>query len=117
MKKILFVSTRYPFSNIYSGDRVRSSSIIKFLSKSSQVDLVCSDDKKTNKKIREKIFTNHNLFIRILNIFLSALKLQPLQNGFFYNEELQRFINNNHQHYDTIIFHLIRAAQYLPPKL
>ena len=114
MKKILFVSTRYPFSNIYSGDRVRSTSIIKFLSKSCQVDLVCSDDKKTNKKIREKIFTNHNLFIRILNIFLSALKLQPLQNGFFYNEELQRFINNNHQNYETIIFHLIRAAQYLP---
>ncbi|MDC0473160.1 glycosyltransferase [Pelagibacteraceae bacterium] len=114
MKKILFVSTRYPFSNIYSGDRVRSSSIIKFISKNNKVDLICSDDEK-NKNIKaEKIFVNHNLFIRIFNVFISVLKLKPLQNGFFFNEELKQYINNNHQNYETIIFHLIRSAQYLP---
>ena len=40
--------------------------------------------------------------------------MRPLQLGYFYSDEIFKFLKFNHQNYDTIIFHLIRSAQYLP---
>ena len=68
MKKILFVTTRNPFSKNYSGDRVRSSAIIKHLSKRNKIDLVYSV-KLSNKYISSKAFKGKSFFFRY-SIFL-----------------------------------------------
>ena len=44
MKKILFISTRFPFP-VLGGDKLRSFDILEFLSKKNQVDLVCLGEK------------------------------------------------------------------------
>ena len=44
MKKILFITTRFPFP-VLGGDKLRSFDILEFLSKKNQVDLVCLGEK------------------------------------------------------------------------
>ena len=41
MKKILFISTRNPYSGRYSGDVIRSLKIINLLKKKYHLDVVC----------------------------------------------------------------------------
>lgn len=119
MKKILFVSSRFPFSNIYSGDRIRAKAILAHLSKKNKIDLVCSDDK-INFKVKtisfkgNLIFYNYNKIFQIINSALALLKLKPMQTGYFYSKDIKNFIEKNHSKYNTIIFHLLRCAHYLP---
>jgi hypothetical protein len=120
-KKILFISTKNPFSDNFSGDRLVSSKIITFLKKQkkvSKIDIVCTEHKKFLKKNLSKnnlkIFSFPNFALRLLNIFISFIKMQPIQLGIFFSSEMKEFIKNNHSKYDVIICHLIRSAQYLP---
>jgi len=119
MKKILFVTTRNPFSKNYSGDRLRASKIIKYLSKKNKVDLVYLD-KPFNEEILEKefngnkFFFKYNFFFRIYNAVLEFLNTNPLQVGFFYSNEAHKFIKDNHYNYEVIIFHLLRSTKHLP---
>ena len=117
MSKILFISTRYPYP-IFGGDKLRSHDILKFLSKKNKIDLVCLDkEKKIEKKLKFckniKVF-HSNIFFRIFNILFSFLKLEPLQNGYYFSREMKNYINNVKNKYDVIICHLLRASQYLP---
>ena len=120
MKKILFVTTSSLDLENYTGDTIRAQNIIKYLEKDNKVDIVCLDEKKPYKKKinNSKIyfFKKNNLFLRLFYTLISLLRLKPLQIGFFYSKKIQEFLHNNHQNYDTIIFHLIRSAQYLPKK-
>lgn len=120
MKKILFVTTRNPYSNKHSGDRLRATSIINHLSNKNDIEVVYLDTHKNIKKefknkgkIELTPFHN-NLLTKIFFIFLSFFKLEPLQNGFFYSSQMKKYINLNQNKYKTIICHLIRSAQYLP---
>ena len=112
MKKILFISSRDPFSNNFSGDRLRASKIIKYLSKKNQVDLAITDKKSSkNKNVNiKKFFFKNNILKSFLNTFLYFLKLKPLQVGFFYSRTLKKFVKENHNNYDIIICHLIRRS-------
>ena len=119
MSKILFISTRYPFP-IFGGDKLRSFSILKFLSKKNQVDLVCLGKRD---EIQKKIAFCRNIKVfhlgflpRIINTIFSFLKLEPLQNGFCLSNEMKNYIDNVEGKYDTIICHLLRSSQYLPNK-
>jgi len=119
MSKILFISTRYPFP-IFGGDKLRSFSILKFLSKKNQVDLVCLGTKdEMQKKLafcrNIKIF-HLNFLSRIINTIFSFVKLEPLQNGFCLSNEMKNYIDNVEGNYDTIICHLLRSSQYMPNK-
>ena len=120
MKKILFVSTRYPFP-IFGGDKLRAFDIIKFLSKKNRVDLVCLGKKEEidNKNLKfcksVKVF-NLNFLFRIINTVLSLFKLEPLQNGYFLSNEMKEYIYSTKDKYDSIICHLLRSSQYLPNK-
>lgn len=119
MKKILFVSSRNPFSNIYSGDRIRAKSILSHLSQKNKVDLLCSDSHENFssriENFKGKIyFFKYNKFLQILNSIFFLIKLKPMQAGFFYSSEIKEFTKKNHQKYDIIIFHLLRCAEYLP---
>ena len=119
MSKILFISTRYPFP-IFGGDKLRSFSILKFLSKKNQVDLVCLGTRdEMQKKLtfcrNIKIF-HLNFLSRIINTIFSFTKLEPLQNGFCLSNEMKNYIDNVEGNYDTIICHLLRSSQYMPNK-
>ena len=87
-KKILFVSTRNPYSGRYSGDVIRSLKILNFLEKKFDLDILCL--KKKGTKILKKnviTFNNPQFFEKIFNCFLSLLKLEPVQFGIFFREE------------------------------
>ena len=103
MKKILFISTRFPFP-ILGGDKSRSFDILKFLSKKNQVDLVCLGKKneilKKNLSFCKNIKVFHlNFLSRIINIIFSLLKLEPLQNGFYLSNEMKNYIDNTEDKY------------------
>ena len=114
-KKILFVSTRSPFSNIFSGDRYRAKIIIEHLRKKNIVEVLYSDELEGDKKSGiKKFFFKRNSIERIINTILCLITFKPLQLGFFYSSKVKNFLVKNHKNYNTIIFHLIRSAQYLP---
>jgi glycosyltransferase involved in cell wall biosynthesis len=117
MKKILFVTTRFPL-DLYGGDKDRALGIIQVLSENNNVDIVCLSEKKhtnfKNKlKNRIKIF-RINKISRILTVIKFIFLLKPMQLGFYFSTEMKKYINENSKNYDSIIFHTIRAAQYLP---
>ena len=77
-KKILFISTKNPFSDNFSGDRLVSSKIITFFKKQkkvSKIDIVCTEHKKFLKKnlskYNLKVFSFPNFALRLLNVFIS----------------------------------------------
>ena len=49
MKKILVVTTKFPFP-LFSGDKLRIYNIFKYLSKKNKVDLICTGTKENFKK-------------------------------------------------------------------
>ena len=113
-KKILFISTRNPYSGRYSGDVIRSLKIIKLLRKKHLLDVVCLKEKQVNLKEKNVHFFSYpNFFFKFL-YFLSLIKLKPLQFGLFFQKEMKIFIENNANNYDYLFFHTIRSSQYLP---
>ena len=119
MRKILFVTTRNPFTKRYSGDRLRSSQIIKYLSKKNKLDMVYTDELNNetvpdNSFKGNKFFFKRSLFLSLINSFLQLLRINPLQIGFFYSEKAHKFIENQHNNYDVIIFHLLRSIKHMP---
>ena len=114
-RKILFVTTRSPFSNIFSGDRQRARTIIQHLNKKNNLDVVYSDyfAGKYDPEVK-KFFFKNNIIDKIKGILKCCITFEPLQLGYFYSKNVNNFVNQNHEKYHTIIFHLIRSAQYLP---
>ena len=117
MGKILFVSTTPISLKTFDGKEKRALSILKSLSKSNKIDIVCIDQQLNKKKIRfcnQEIRFKINFFLRIFNTIFSLVRLQPLQNGYFFSKQMFSYIEQNKNDYDTMIFHLIRSCQYLP---
>lgn len=114
MKKVLFITTRNPFSGRYSGDVIRSLKIINLIRKKYKLDIVCLSD---NQNINEKnliTFKYPNLFFKIIYSFFSLLKFQPMQFGLFFSKEMKDYLDNNAINYDYLFFYHIRSSQYLP---
>lgn len=113
MKKILFITTRNPYSGRFSGDVLRSSRIIKLLKDKFNVDIVFLDEK-DSKFNNNKGFKNPNLFLKIIYCLLSLIKLQPIQFGLFYSSEFKKYVQKYANNYDLLFFHQIRSVQYFP---
>jgi len=119
MQKILFVSSKHLSKNLLDGAQQRMYQIMKSLSKKNIVDFVCVDNSDAS-KINEIKFCNQkkifkiNFLSRIINTLICIIKLEPMQNGFFYSKKMSNFISENKDDYDVIIFHLTRCAEYLP---
>ena len=117
MKKILIVTTKFPFP-LFSGDKLRIFNILKKLSKKNRVDLIYTDSKanlqKKIKFINKTIFIKTHIFEKYFNIIYFLIIGKPLQIGYFFSNEMKTKINEIKDDYDVIIFHLIRSAEYLP---
>ena len=108
-KKILFVTTRSPFSNIFSGDRYRAKQINENLEKKHNVDVVYSDNSrslKTNKRIN--FFFKRKFLDRIKRILTCLITFKPLQLGYFYSSDIDNFLKHRlfYQIYLHNIFHI-----------
>ena len=117
MKKILIVTTKFPFP-LFSGDKLRIFNILKKLSKKNRVDLIYTDSKanlqKKIKFINKTIFVKTHIFEKYFNIIYFLIIGKPLQIGYFFSNEMKAKISEIKDDYDVIIFHLIRSAEYLP---
>lgn len=114
MKKILFVSTRNPYSKRYSGDVIGSKKIVTSLKNKNNLDIVTLDEKENFSKKNIFIFKKPFFLFQFFFILKSLVCLRPLQFGLFYSNQMQKFINNNADNYDLIFFYHIRSSQYLP---
>ena len=113
MKKILFISTRDPYSGRYSGDVIGSNKIINVLKKKNILDVVCLGKETFSQKNIFK-FKKPFLLMRIFYVIKSLIFLQPLQFGLFFSKDMQRFVSARADSYDLIFFYHIRSSQYLP---
>ena len=113
MKKILFISTRDPFSGRYSGDVIGSNKIINVLKKKNILDVVCLGKKTLTQKNIFK-FEKPFFLIRIFHVIKSLVFLQPLQFGLFFSKDMEKFVSSRADNYDLIFFYHIRSSQYLP---
>lgn len=114
MKKILFITTRNPYSGRFSGDVIGSLKIINFLKKKNQVDVVTLYRKKTELKKRIVYFKSPNYFLKIFYVLHSLLRLKPLQFGLFLSKKMKAYVKKNAKRYDLLFFYHIRSSQYLP---
>ncbi len=120
MKKILFITARNPFSERYSGDVIRAKKFIYFLSRDNYVKVLSpnfQNVKKRESKFNYEGFSNPSFISKVFYIFLSLLKLQPLQLGYFYSPKINEYVKDNYKNYDLIFFQSFRAAQYIPKNL
>lgn len=113
MKKILFITTRNPYSGRFSGDVIGSLKIINFLKKKHKVDVVAIA-KKNSKKKNTKFFKQPNFFLKTLYVVLSLIKIEPLQFGIFFSKQMKDYINKKAKYYDLLFFYHIRSSQYIP---
>jgi hypothetical protein len=114
MRRILFISTRNPYSNRYSGDVIGSKRIIQTLKKNSILDVATLGDRRDLSKKNIFIFQKTNFIFSFFYMIKSLFCLQPVQFGLFYSYEMEKFIDNNASNYDLIFFYHIRSSQYLP---
>ena len=82
MKKILFVSTRNPYSNRYSGDVIGSKKIVSILKKNNKLDIVTLSDKEDFSQKNIFIFKSPILFFKIINVikslfFFKTIAIRP----------------------------------------
>ena len=119
MKKILFISTRNPYSGRYSGDVIRSFKIINILKKKYKIDLVYLGKKThvNNKNINLIPFEQPNILEKIFYCFISLIKFEPLQFGLFFSNSMKNFINENSQNYDLIFFSSYQILSIFSKKL
>ena len=114
MKKILFITTRNPYSGRFSGDVIGSLKIINFLKEKNQVDVVTLYREKTKLKKRIIYFKSPNYFLKIFYVLHSLLRLKPLQFGLFLSKKMKAYVKKNAKRYDLLFFYHIRSSQYLP---
>ena len=119
MKKILFVSTRNPYSGRYSGDVIRSLKILNLLKKRYQVDLVFLGNEKS-KKIKDvniRSFKPANFWFKFFYCIVSFFQLNPIQFGLFFSAKMRKYINENSFNYDTIFFSPFKIYSIFAKKL
>ena len=115
MRKILYISTRDPFSGRYSGDVIRSLKIINTLKKKYNVDIVYLGEKKLNNGNNNIVsFIRPNIFLKFFYCLISLIKIQPIQFGLFFSKNMKDYIQDASNNYEIIFFQHIRASQYLP---
>lgn len=120
MKKVLFVTYRFPLP-LHEGGRIRMWDSAERLAKKAVVDLVSFIDKQPSDEDLKKaktIFRNIKLFyMPKLSSYLNATSYLfsrlPLQVGYFFNREMDKYISKRSSEYDETFGVTIRTAPYL----
>ena len=119
VKKLLFITPRNPFSGRFSGDVIRAKKISQFLKKKFSVTILTLDKYISSQRKIENLnlitFKEKNILIKIINILKFLFKLQPLQLGYFYSDDIDKFIKKNYYNFDLIFFQSLRVTQYHYP--
>ena len=114
MKKILFITTRNPYSGRLSGDVIGSLKIINFLKKKHQIDVITLGRGKSNLKRGGKIFNHPNFFFKFFYVFFSLLRLSPMHFGIFFSKKMKTYIEQNAKntiYCSSIILDLVNIYQ------
>lgn len=118
MKKILFVTCRYPYPTT-TGDALRANKQLNELKKNNIVDLFCLESPLTESKDLEndlnKVFINKlNKKNKVINVIKSFF-LRPLQCAIYKDKrvmlKLESILLNND--YDIVYFQLVRLSDYV----
>ena len=116
VKKILFITPRNPFSGRFSGDVIRAKKISQYLKKKFSVTILTLDKYISSQRKIEDLnlitFKEKNILIKIINILKFLFKLQPMQLGYFYSDDIDEFIKKNYYNFDLIFFQSLRVTQY-----
>ena len=119
VKKILFITPRNPFSGRFSGDVIRAKKISQYLKKKFSVTILTLDENISSRRKIENLnlitFKEKNIVIKIINILKFLFKLQPMQLGYFYSNDIDEFIKKNYYNFDLIFFQSLRVTQYHCP--
>lgn len=119
IKKLLFITPRNPFSGRFSGDVIRAKKICQYLKKKFSVTILTLDEYISSQKKIENFnlitFKEKNIVIKFLNILRFLLKLKPMQLGYFYSKEMNKFVEKNYYNFDFIFFQSLRVTQYNCP--
>ena len=116
MKKILVVTTKFPFP-LYRGDNLRIYSISKHLSKKNKLDLIYTGSKENFQKIKffDKImWIKTNNVNRFFSILYFLLRGESIRVGYFFSLKMLEKIEEIHKNYDCIVFHKIEGSNFLP---
>lgn len=115
IKKLLFISSRDPFSGRFSGDVIRAKKFTNFFEKKYLTTLVSlgkSDSEKKIRKLNVITFKDRNIFMKLMYILNSFFKFHPFQLGYFYSDKMDSYIKENFKNFDVVFCQSIRTAQY-----
>ena len=96
---------------------IRAKKIIRFLSKNNYVKIISLDihnSKKKDSKFSYEGFAHPNFLSKFFYIIISLLKFRPIQLGYFYSPQIDKYVTENYHNYDTLFFQSFRTAQYIP---
>ena len=54
------------------------------------------------------------IFLKFIYCLISIFKLEPIQFGLFFSNEIKKFLINNANNYDYLFFSQVRSSQFLP---
>ena len=84
----------------------------------SKVDFIYTTSKENfQKKIKffnKIIVIKTNILEKLFYIIYFFIQGKPLQVGYFFSWKMKKKIEEIHENYDCIIFHLIRSGEFLP---
>jgi glycosyltransferase involved in cell wall biosynthesis len=118
-KKLLAIFPQLPLPQ-FAGDRQKVHNLVKILSRNYEltVVIICRDKPKqedyfflSQNSASYKIFYLSRLTI-LTNLIKGILRREALQIGFFYNEKIQKSINDLSNDKDLVFCNLIRVAKY-----
>lgn len=126
MKKILFLTPRFPFPLI-GGDRIKPYNLLKHLAKYNEVHLVSFYQGKEDinklatelKKINVKVdIIKLNPLIKALHILFNLFSNKPLEILYYFDSKFKKVVDKkvNDNKYDIAFAFFMRTAEYLVDK-
>lgn len=122
-KNLLFLSSRVPYP-LVGGDKIRVFNTLTILSQKYEVDLLYIDNEsitKSTEEVLKKYCSQIKCFViskkqHYLSTLLGFIRnTKPLQVNYYYDKEIQNWINHNIDNYDAVFCNLIRTTEYVRP--
>lgn len=120
MKKILVITSRFPFPPI-GGDKLKNFNLIKILSKYYDIHLVSLIDREMNIDdfhFCEQYCTNFKVFKKskyqsLFNLTKSFYNRKPMQINYYYFKDVHEYIDEKLKECDLVVNTLVRTSEYV----